>query len=94
MKYNISLTRKRGTLEIPIMSTAQKQVVLRLFQDGHARILLSEGMGRSTREITSFDGKTGHYAIDVDTDGLQAGMYYLYLVVDDQVVHLQELAIE
>jgi hypothetical protein len=76
------------------MSTSQKQVILRLFREGSVRILLSEGTGRSTREVTSFEGKAGNYSFDLDLNGLETGMYYLYLVVDDQVVHLQEMVIE
>jgi photosystem II stability/assembly factor-like uncharacterized protein len=89
--YELTFTRQEGTLELPVTPASGEELVLRLFQDGHVRILLAEGTGRFIRNIEEFDGKADKYSFALETAGLKPGTYYLYLVVNDQVVHLQEL---
>jgi len=94
MNYSLTFTREEGTLEIPFSNSSRKEAVLRLFQDGHVRILLAEGMGRFIRNIADFDAKADKYLFELDTVALRSGTYYLYLIVNDEVVHLQELEVK
>jgi hypothetical protein len=91
--YSITFTREAGTLQIPVNDSRQKQVILRLFQDGNVRILLAEGFGKFIRDIADFNGTKDTYKYSLDVSDLPPGIYYLYLVVNEEVVHLQELEI-
>jgi hypothetical protein len=91
MQYELTFTREEGTLEVPVSALSVKDIVLRMFQDGHVRILLAEGTGRLIRDFTEFDAKPGKYNFELETAGLPQGTCYLYLVVNDEVVHLQEV---
>lgn len=94
MDYKLTFTREEGTLEVPGSDSPEKNIVLRMFRDGHVRILLAEGTGRFIREIADFYAKAGRYEIKIETAGLPQETSYLYLVVDNEVIHLHELNIE
>lgn len=92
--YSINYTRSLGTLEVPITASRQKELILRLFQEGNVRIILASSYGRYIRDVANFTGNADQYTLDLDTAGLDPGTYYVYLIVNDQVDHLQELVIQ
>lgn len=53
--------------------------------------LLAEANGKYIRDIASFKGNSDVYTYPINNSDLDAGFYYLYLVVNDEVVHLQEM---
>lgn len=86
------LTRHDGTLEIKTGADGHKVLILRLFSGGSTRIILATSDGRFIRNIADFEGHKGKTTYNLEDD-LGQGLYYLYLVVNGQVTHLQELAI-
>ncbi len=93
MPYENAYTRSMGTLEVPSTDSRQKQVVLRLFQDGNVRIIFTDSFGRDASDIAEFNGTKGNYTYMLDTSGKEPGTYYLYLIVNDKVDHLQEVEV-
>jgi hypothetical protein len=92
--YTIKFTREKGTVEAPHAGVKEKTATIRLFQDGRARVILADIRGNFIRDITDFDAKTGKYIYDIETSGLETGMYYLYLIIDDEVMHLHEMELQ
>jgi len=90
--YKFSLARNEGTLEV-LDVNGRKELKLRLFRDGNVKIFLSDELGKNTREIESFRGQQDEYLFDLNVSDLTSGMYYLYLVHEDKLVHLQEVEI-
>jgi hypothetical protein len=93
--YEFSLARNLGTLQIaPNSSSSQKDLVVRLFGDGgKARVILASATGQYISDISNFEGSAGEYPTVIDASGLADGLYYLYLIVNDNVMHLQEMQI-
>ena len=91
-EYSMSLSRHDGTLEITTGNNGQKQVLLRLFKGGKARIILATAGGQFIRDVADFTGQKGKFTFDPG-NSLAPGMYYLYLIVDGRVMHLQELSL-
>ena len=88
-----NMTRHDGTLEVLSEADGQKEVVVRLFTDGKARVLLAAPDGKFISDIAVFSNMKGNYTYPVNSADLNPGTYYLYLVVNDKVVHLQEIAL-
>ncbi len=97
--YKMKMTRSEGSLEIETNELSpynkdHKKLILRLFKYGDVRILLSDGYGRYLRDIATLKGEKDTYSFDIDTSELSTGTYFLYLVINGQVDHLQELVID
>lgn len=94
--FSFSLARNKGTLEIRPVSETEKKVIVRLFGDetSHVKVFLAEENGRYIKEITNFKGSKGTTEYNFSTEGMKAGLYYLYLGIDRDVNHLQELVLE
>lgn len=56
------------------------------------RILLAGANGQFIRDIADFAGQKGTFTYGLGGD-LNPGAYFLYLVVNGKVIHLQELGI-
>jgi hypothetical protein len=91
MDYEITFTREEGTIEVSPPNETNKDVILRMFQDGNARIILADFQGKYIQDIIDFPAKKGTYDYPINTTRLASGLYYLYLVVDGEVVHLHEM---
>ncbi|MDP1620897.1 MAG: hypothetical protein Q8M08_01025 [Bacteroidales bacterium] len=91
--YEMDMTRNKGTLEVIPSASMQKEVVVRLFTDGNARVLLATSTGEFIRDVATFTNSEGKYSYPVNGADLTNGVYYLYLVVNNKVVHLQEMEI-
>ena len=90
--YEMKMTRHDGTLEVTTGSNGRKAVLLRLFADGTVRILLARANGQFIRDVVNFTGVMGETTYDLG-GALNPGNYFLYLVVNGKVMHLQELSI-
>jgi hypothetical protein len=90
--YEMALTRNEGTLEMKGGVGNAKQVVVRLFKEENAsvRVLLASSNGTFIHDVTTFSNGKGSYTYPLNITGLTQGVYYLYLVVNNKVVHLQE----
>ncbi len=91
--YAISLTREKGTIEMSPPGVKNKTATIRIFQGGKARILLADAEGNYIKDIANVKTNKGTFDFPVETIGLKKGMYYLYLVIDDEVSHLQEMMV-
>ncbi len=89
--YAISLTREKGTIEMSLPGVKNKTATIRIFQGGKARILLADAKGNYIKDIANVKTDKGTFDFPVETIGLKKGMYFLYLVIDDEVAHLQEM---
>ncbi|NQV03285.1 MAG: hypothetical protein HQ542_11605 [Bacteroidia bacterium] len=92
-EYDFMMTRHLGTLEVA-GAGGMKEVIIRLSGDGKVRVLLADGAGNFIRDIANFTGTENTYTYPVETSNLTPGLYYLYLVIDNKVIHLQELETE
>jgi photosystem II stability/assembly factor-like uncharacterized protein len=93
--YEFSLARNLGTLQLdPNPSSDQRELTIRLFGEGvKARVILASATGQYISDISNFEGSAGEYPAVIDASGLSNGLYYLYLIVNDKVMHLQEMQI-
>ena len=93
--FKFTLNRNLGTLEIVDISATQKKVIVRLFDEQTARVkvFLTDENGSFIKDITQFKGVKGESEYAFNTEGLKPGMHYLYLGVNKDVNHLQELFI-
>ena len=90
--YNITFSREKGTLEVPPANVSSKWAKVRVFREGNVRVILATSQGKYIRDIvTDFSARQGSYDYSVETAGLDSGLYYLYLIIDDEVAHLQEM---
>ena len=55
---------------------------------------ISHTMEEAGFSMVDFDAKADKYLLELDTVALRSGTYYLYLIVNDEVVHLQELEVK
>lgn len=92
-QYEKTMTRNEGTLEVRNGAGGGKELVVRLFQQGDVRVILTAMNGAYIRDVTSASNGKGVYTYPVNTGDLAAGTYYFYLVVNNKVVHLQEMEI-
>ncbi|MCX6303717.1 MAG: hypothetical protein NT040_02000 [Bacteroidetes bacterium] len=90
--YEMKMTRHDGTLEVTTGANGRKEVLLRLFADGKVRIILARANGEFIRDIANYTGMKGDSVYQLGGE-LAPGAYYLYLVVNGTVMHLQELKI-
>ncbi len=90
--YDMKMTRHEGTLEVLAGTDGAKQVLLRLFTEGKARIILATAGGQYIRDVANFTGQKGDFTCNLGGE-LSPGAYYLYLIVNGKVMHLQELNI-
>ena len=90
--YTMEMTRHDGTLEVLTADNGIKQVLLRQFTPGQARILMAKCDGTFIRDIANFEGQEGNSTFDIGTD-TAPGTYLIYLVVNGKVMHLQELSL-
>ena len=88
--------QEMGTLEISDLSQDTKEVTIRLFdeQKSKIKVFLADDNGRFIKDITQFESAKGKSDVIVKTNNLEPGMYYLYLAVNKDINHLQELLIE
>lgn len=93
--FKFTLNRNLGTIEIVDVSTTEKKVIVRLFEEHTAKVkvFLTDENGRFIKDIAQFEGGRGKSKYTFSTEGLKPGMYYLYLGVNGEVNHLQELFI-
>lgn len=89
--YETKMDRTAGTLEIT-GDTGSKSVAIRQFQDGPVRVILTDENRNFLREIVNSGGHPGKTSVALDNN-LKPGLYFLYLVVNNTVTHLQELEI-
>ena len=92
-QYEKTMTRNEGTLEVRNGTGGGKELVVRLFQQGDVRVILTAMNGSFIRDVTSASNGKGVYTYHVNTGDLASGTYYFYLVVNNKVVHLQEMEI-
>ena len=90
--YQFDMTRNKGTIAVT-GSGNQRKVVIRLFDEGKARVILAAPDGTYLGDVADFSRGKGTYTYPINTSDLLNGTYFLYLVKDDKVVHLQELDI-
>ncbi len=92
-EYVLSLARNEGTLELVTNpSSNQKQLIVRLFgSGGKAKVVLAKANGLFIKEVQNFEAGAGKYPFNLDNHELESGLYYFYLVVNDKVMHLQEM---
>jgi photosystem II stability/assembly factor-like uncharacterized protein len=91
--YQITFYNNKGTLEIT-GSPGQRTLLVRTFEEGKIRVLLGTSDGLYLRDIANFEGPADVREFNLTTSELSAGRYYLYLVVNEKVDHLQELDIK
>ena len=93
--FSFSVARNLGTLEIANVSENEKKVIVRLFKDRTAsiKVFLTNENGRFIQDIADFNGQKGKSEYTIQTIDLEPGMYYLYLGVDRDINHLQEMLI-
>lgn len=93
--FSFSLARNLGTLEIKDVSVNEKKVITRLFSDNASdvKVFLTKENGQYIKDIADFTGQKGKTEYSIQTAGLEPGLYYLYLAVDKDINHLQELYI-
>ena len=82
-----------GTLEVT-GSTGSKQVIIRTTEDGNVRVLLAKMDCTDVIDVAKFSGSQGTFTYPVSANELQPGSYYLYLLVNDKITHLQELEVK
>lgn len=85
-----SLDRHAGTLEVQ-GDGITRQIIVRQFEEGPFRILLASESGTLIREVGRYPGVAGTTNHPVSMADLAPGLYYLYLVVNGRVTHLQEV---
>jgi photosystem II stability/assembly factor-like uncharacterized protein len=90
--YDMAMTRHDGTLEVIRKSDGTKEILLRQFADGKARIILATEDGRFVRDVADFTGQKGNSTFNVGGN-LAPGLYFLYLVINGKVTHIQELPV-
>ncbi len=91
LEYPITMSRYSGTLEILGDGNNSRDLIIRQFQDGKVRVILADVYGKYLRDVANFKGNSNEITEVIDISDLNTGLYYLYLVVNDEVVHLQEL---
>jgi len=94
--FTYSLARNYGTLQIEDVSATRKKVIVRLFSDKKTRIkvFLTEENGKYIKDIANFTGQKGKTEYSFQTSDLKPGLYYVYLGVDRDINHLQEMIIQ
>jgi len=90
--YAMGMTRHDGTLEVIPDDHGGSKVVLRMFTGGKARIILATVSGEFIRDVADDSFSKGIHTFSPG-DHLSPGAYYLYLVVNGTVMHLQELTV-
>jgi hypothetical protein len=94
ISYQKDISGSLGTLEITGAGSMQRQVIARISEAGNGRIFLTGIDGSFIKDVTTLSGAPGTFTYDIDTSGLPSGMYYVYLVVNDKVTHLQEMEVK
>lgn len=90
-KYHMMMTQKKGTVEVKTGSNDVKNIVVRKFVSGEASLLLLDNKGNYLMKLFQQSGGEGVFNTVLDTAVLQPGLYFIYLVIDDEVTHIQEL---
>lgn len=89
--YSITLTREKGTVEVSCSKSTNKDITIRIFKEGQTKVLLSDAKGNYINDVANFNGLKGTHNHTIDVSNLKKDMYYLYLVVDDEVAHMHEM---
>lgn len=87
--YKTSFTRAKGTIELLDNRTLR----IRNFAKGSASILIFNNDNILVDEINDIDPKKDILDIDIDYNNMVKGNYTAYLIIDNEVTHLQELNI-
>jgi hypothetical protein len=90
-KYQMMMTQKKGTIEVLPETNDLKNIVVRKFESGEASLLLFDNKGNYLMELFRHSGSEGVYNASFDTGVLHSGLYFIYLVIGDEVTHIQEL---
>ena len=91
--YQMTFHGNKGTLELKGTAN-QKNLIVRTYEAGKVRVLLGEERGKYLRDAANFEGAADIREFSLMTSDLSPGLYYLYLVVNEKVEHLQELEIK
>ncbi len=93
--FSFSVARNLGTLEIRDVSKFEKKIIIRLFntQTAKIKVFMADKNGTFIKDIAQFEGAKGEFNYTFNIEGLTSGMHYLYLGVNKDVNHLQELFI-
>jgi len=89
--YDLTLTREKGTLEVSAPGVTPKELTVRVFKEGDVRVVMADAHGNYIKDVANFRGDQDTYNYTIETAGLKTSLHYLYLVINDEVVHLQEL---
>ena len=87
--YKIVLSRNKGTLQV-MYDSGNPTVKTRVFKSGDVKIILMDQVGNYEKEITSKKLGDGIYDFKLPSTKLKNNLYFLYLIVDGEVTHLQE----
>ena len=93
--FKFTMNRNLGTLEIENVSASEKKVIVRLFSNETAKVkvFLADNNGTFIKDIAQFESAKGESEYAFSIEGLKPGMHYLYLGVNKDVNHMQELFI-
>jgi photosystem II stability/assembly factor-like uncharacterized protein len=94
--YKYTLARNLGTLQINDISNNEKKLTVRIFTDKTSNIyvFMTNETGGYIKDIIKFTASKRKYGYNFTVNDLKQGLYYLYLGVNDNINHLQELWIE
>ena len=87
-EYNMSLTREKGTLQL--VPAPKPSVRVRQFKDGDVMVILLNSNGEFVSEIANYRNNDGVYDIEIPLLKVKNELHFLYLVVNNEVTHLQE----
>ncbi len=88
-QFHRKISGRKGTLEV----LDQSGIRLRQFEKGETLILLADIEGEPIQTIAEGSHTKGKYEYPLRTQDLQNGLYAIYLVINNQITHFQELTI-
>ena len=92
-KYDISLSRSKGTVEITKVGGGEVEILIRLFGKiiNNVEVFIAPINMINLDKVASIKNLKKENTIRINTKNLDKGNYMLYLIVDNEVTHLQEL---
>lgn len=90
--YQMTLNRNAGTLEVTGRD-GFREIVVRQHEDGPVRVILTDETGFFIRDILNSTRRKGESTHGLSDADLQPGQYFLYLIVNNTISHMQELEI-